>query len=142
MTVLEKRHRDTPSALVRAEPTDELLAAFLAGRSDCTRRAYSQDLDDFRRFLRARKVYDAATALLSRGHGEANRVALAWRASLQERRLQRGCHNQPPPGRPALSGTPCEDAGNRPLDAGSPEREGPNLTATHVALVVMVSVSS
>ena len=94
MTVLEKRHRDAPSALVRAEPADELLAAFLSGRSDCTRRAYSQDLDDFRRFLGARKVSDAATALLSRGHGEANRVALAWRANLQERRLQAATINR------------------------------------------------
>jgi integrase/recombinase XerC len=79
---------------VRAEPADELLAAFLAGRSDCTRRAYSQDLDDFRRFLGARKVSDAATALLSRGHGEANRVALAWKASLQERHLQAATINR------------------------------------------------
>src|SRR3990170_1667168 len=87
VTVLEKRHGDTPSTLVRAEPADELLAAFLAGRSDCTRRAYSQDLDDFRRFLGVGKVSDAATTLLSRGHGEANKVAFAWKASLQERRL-------------------------------------------------------
>ena len=94
MTVLEKRHKDTPSALVRAEPGHELLAAFLAGRSDCTRRAYSQDLDDFRRFLGARKVSDAATALLSRGHGEANRVALAWKANLVERGLQAATINR------------------------------------------------
>lgn len=94
MTVMEARRGGTANALVRAEPADELLAAFLAGRSDCTRRAYSQDLDDFRRFLGARKVSDAATTLLSRGHGEANRVALAWRASLQERRLQAATINR------------------------------------------------
>jgi len=43
MTLLVKRPRGTPDALVKAEPADELLAAFLSGRSECTRRAYSQD---------------------------------------------------------------------------------------------------
>ncbi len=94
MTVLVPRPRSTPNALVKAEPEEELLAAFLAGRSDCTRRAYGQDLDDFRRFLGARKVSDAAAALLSHGHGEANRVALAWKASLIERRLQAATINR------------------------------------------------
>jgi integrase/recombinase XerC len=94
VTVLEKGPRGTANALVRAEPADELLAAFLSGRSECTRRAYSQDLEDFRRFLGVDKVSEAATALLSRGHGEANRIALAWRASLQERRLQAATINR------------------------------------------------
>jgi len=94
VTVLEKRHRDTPSALVKAEPAEELLVAFLSGRSECTRRAYSQDLDDFRRFLGARKVSEAAHLLLSRGHGNANALALAWKANLQERRLQAATINR------------------------------------------------
>ncbi len=94
MTVLEKGPRGTANALVKAEPADELLVAFLSGRSECTRRAYSQDLEDFGRFLGVDKVSEAATALLSRGHGEANRVALAWKASLQERRLQAATINR------------------------------------------------
>ena len=88
MTLVVTRPRGAANALVKAEPADELLAAFLSGRSDCTRRAYNQDLDDFRRFLGVGKVSEAATLLLSRGHGNANVLALAWKASLQERRLQ------------------------------------------------------
>jgi integrase/recombinase XerC len=94
VTVLERSLRGTPSALVRAEPAGELLTAYLAGRSDCTRRAYTQDLDDFRRFLGVDKVSEAAHLLLSRGHGNANALALAWKASLQERRLQAATINR------------------------------------------------
>ena len=94
MTVVVTRPRGTPEALVKAEPADELLAAFLSGRSDCTRRAYSQDLDDFRRFLDLGRVSEAAHPLLSRGHGNANALALAWRANLQERHLQAATINR------------------------------------------------
>ena len=94
VTVMVERPRGKPEALVKAEPADELLAAFLSGRSDCTRRAYSQDLDDFRRFLGADIVSEAAHLLLSRGHGNANALALAWRANLQERRLQAATINR------------------------------------------------
>ena len=94
MTVLEKRPRGTANALVKAEPADGLLAAFLSGRSECTRRAYSQDLEDFGRFLGVNRVSEAATMLLSRGHGNANALALAWKASLQERRLQAATINR------------------------------------------------
>ncbi len=94
MTVLVPRPRSTPDALAKAEPGHELLAAFLSGRSDCTRRAYSQDLDDFRRFLGVGKVSGAAHLLLARGHGDANALALAWKANLQERRLQAATINR------------------------------------------------
>ena len=94
MTVLEKGPRGTANALVKAEPADELLAAFLSGRSECTRRSYSQDLEDFGRFLGVGKVSEAAHLLLSRGHGEANALALAWKANLQERRLQAATINR------------------------------------------------
>jgi len=94
MTVLATRPRGTVNALVNAGPGDELLTAFLSGRSDCTRRAYSQDLDDFRRFLGVGKVSEAAHLLLSRGHGNANAVALAWRANLRERGLQAATINR------------------------------------------------
>jgi integrase/recombinase XerC len=80
--------------LVRAEPAEELLAAFLSGRSECTRRAYSQDLDDFRRFLGVAKVSEAAHFLFSRGHGNANGLALAWKANLRERGLQAATINR------------------------------------------------
>jgi integrase/recombinase XerC len=94
MTVLVKRPRGTANALVEADPAEGLLAAFLSGRSDCTRRAYSQDLDDFQRFLGVGKVSEAAHLLLSRGHGDANALALAWRANLRERELQAATINR------------------------------------------------
>ncbi len=92
--MLVKTPRGTANALVKAEPADELLAAFLSGRSECTRRAYSQDLEDFGRFLGVDKVSEAAHLLLSRDHGNANALALAWKASLQERRLQAATINR------------------------------------------------
>ncbi len=92
--MLEKGPRGTANALVKAEPADELLVAFLSGRSECTRRAYGQDLEDFGRFLGVDKVSEAAHFLLSRGHGNANALALAWKASLQERRLQAATINR------------------------------------------------
>jgi integrase/recombinase XerC len=82
------------SSLLRTEPAGELLSAFLSGRNECTRRAYRQDLDDFSRFVGASKASEAATLLLSRGHGEANALALAWRANLHERRLQAATINR------------------------------------------------
>ena len=94
MTLVVTRPRGAANALIKAEPADELLAAFLSGRSDCTRRAYSQDLDDFRHFLGVGRVSEAAHLLLSRGHGNANALALAWRADLQERRLQAATINR------------------------------------------------
>ncbi len=92
--MLEKGPRGTANALVKTEPADELLAAFLSGRSECTRRAYSQDLEDFGRFLGVGKVSEAAHLLLSRDHGNANALALAWKANLQERRLQAATINR------------------------------------------------
>ena len=94
MTVLVKWPGGTTNALVEADPAEGLLIAFLSGRSDCTRRAYSQDLDDFRRFVGVGKVSEAAHLLLSRGHGNANALALAWRANLRERGLQAATINR------------------------------------------------
>jgi integrase/recombinase XerC len=94
MTMLVKRQGGADSGLVETEPAEGLLAAFLSGRSECTRRAYSQDLDDFRQFLGMDKVSEAARFLLSRSHGNANAVALAWKTNLQERGLQSATINR------------------------------------------------
>jgi integrase/recombinase XerC len=70
------------------QPTaSRLLEAFLAGRSPATLRTYRQGLEDFREWLRVDTVADAARELLGRGGGEANRLALAYRADLLERKL-------------------------------------------------------
>ena len=56
-----------------ATPGRRLLAAFLAGRSPATLRAYELDLDDFARFVRGPTADAAAALLLSRrrpGGGE------------------------------------------------------------------------
>jgi len=64
-----------------------LVAAFLAGRNARTMLAYSQDLEDFRRFVGADDVNAAAALLLGRGHGEGNAMALGYRSSLVDRGL-------------------------------------------------------
>lgn len=70
-----------------ASAAAQLLAAFLSGRSPETIRAYRQDLEDFRAFIGAGDMGAAAARLLGRGHGEANALALAYRARLLERGL-------------------------------------------------------
>lgn len=72
---------------VPGEPS--LVAAFLAGRSPRTLRAYSEDLRDFTAFagFPPDGLEAATSALLAAGQGEANRVGLAYRAHLLERGL-------------------------------------------------------
>jgi integrase/recombinase XerC len=60
---------------------------FFAGLNPNTLRTYRQALADFAAFLAAADGREAAGMLLSRGHGEANHLALAYRASLVSRDL-------------------------------------------------------
>jgi integrase/recombinase XerC len=79
----------SPLAL-SASPRDgaaRLVSAFLAGRNARTMQAYSKDLEDFRAFLGADDVAAAAAALLGGGHGEANALALTYKAHLTDRGL-------------------------------------------------------
>ena len=80
-----------PTSLVDAVPvaqpasrTADLIAAFFAGRSPSTIAAYRGDLDDFRAFVGADTVEAAAARLLGGTNGEANGLALAWRACMIE----------------------------------------------------------
>lgn len=66
---------------------DDLVNAFLSGRSEHTIRAYQRDLLDFSRFIGAKTAEQAAATLLSSGHGQANAVALAYRTHLVDRGL-------------------------------------------------------
>jgi integrase/recombinase XerC len=68
-------------------PDRRLIAAFLAGRSPQTLRAYSQDLGDFSAFLGVATPEAAAWLLLGQGQGEANGIGLAYRAQMLERGL-------------------------------------------------------
>lgn len=69
------------------EETAQLLATFYAVRSGQTLRAYRRDLEDFQRFLGAATPQDAVETLLSGGMGQANGLALRYRAHLLERGL-------------------------------------------------------
>ncbi len=65
-----------------------LVSAFLSGRNERTIRSYRGDLEGFREFVGAKTLDDAARLLLSRGNGEANGLALAYKADLLRRGLQ------------------------------------------------------
>jgi len=65
----------------------ELLEAWLAGRSPLTVEAYRRDLQDFTAYLGVDSPERATETLLGAGGGEANLVALRYRAALLERGL-------------------------------------------------------
>ena len=73
------------SATILTTATSALLAAFFSGRSPHTIAAYRADLDDFRAFVSAATVEAAAARVLRGTNGEANGLALAWRAHLAGR---------------------------------------------------------
>src|SRR5713226_1248790 len=64
-----------------------LLRAFLNGRKAETITAYRQDLEDFQAFIQAPSLEHAATLLLTRSPGEANALALDYKAHLMDRKL-------------------------------------------------------
>jgi len=84
----------TPAPVERANKAAALVASFLAGRNERTLRAYRNDLEDFRSYLKAGDVDEAARILLSRGHGEANALVLAYRADMVGRKLQAATVNR------------------------------------------------
>ena len=65
----------------------ELVDAFFADKSAQTQRAYRKDLQDFRTFLGADDITQAANTLLSQGNGNANYTALKYRQNMAERGL-------------------------------------------------------
>lgn len=77
---------NTQTAL-QVPTASRLVQVFLSGKSGRTLRAYSLDLQDFSDFVGADTVDQAASALMGRGHGGANELALAWRSDLLERGL-------------------------------------------------------
>jgi integrase/recombinase XerC len=71
-----------------------LVNAFFAGRNARTVAAYRQDLECFRLFAGADTLTAAAERLLSQGQGEANALALAYKAELVERKLSAATINR------------------------------------------------
>lgn len=77
-----------PGPLLVHRPTaSRLVEVFLSGKSQRTLRAYALDLRDFAAFVGSLSIEAAAEALLGRGHGAANELALSWRSNLLERGL-------------------------------------------------------
>ena len=65
----------------------DLIESFLSGRNPRTLQAYSDDLQDFARFIGAQDIDEASQQLLAQGHGGANSMALSYRAHLIGRGL-------------------------------------------------------
>jgi integrase/recombinase XerC len=81
----------TPAAPVLfAAPRRILIEAFLKGRNLRTLEAYRADVADFCRFIGvdSEDIDGAARVLLERSHGEANGLALAYRAQLVDKGLR------------------------------------------------------
>ena len=80
-----------PPTGLAAESLARLVADFFAGLNPNTLKTYRQGLADFAEFIGAGTGPDnlerAAAALLAHGHGEANHLALAYRANMVERDL-------------------------------------------------------
>jgi len=79
--------RDLVAGALAGRPLDagDVVAAFLAGRSPETLRAYDADLRDYARFLGLTDPKTAVSALLAAGHGNANLMVLSYRAWLADR---------------------------------------------------------
>lgn len=82
------------SALPFRIDREGLIAAFLAGRNERTLLAYRRDLEDFQTFVGAASVSEAGDRLIRASHGEANAVALAYRAGMAGRGLSAATVNR------------------------------------------------
>lgn len=78
---------ELPAVASAGRAQERLLDAFLAGRSVHTMHAYRRDVADFATFLGVPGADLAAQVLVSRAHGDANAIALAYRAHMRERGL-------------------------------------------------------
>jgi integrase/recombinase XerC len=72
---------------VPALTSADVLTSWMEGRNQKTLEAYMFDLKDFARFIDAKTEATAVEALLTAGHGGANRIALAYRAHMKARGL-------------------------------------------------------
>ncbi len=64
-----------------------LVAAFFQGRNPGTVKAYRRDLSDFREFLGAASLEEAARLLLGKDQGQANALCFSYKAKLLEEEL-------------------------------------------------------
>lgn len=85
---LEKRTPTTPA--IQAD----LLRDFFSGMNPKTVRAYTQGLEDFRAFIGAEDLNDAALKLFGNGQGAANGIVLKYKADLISRKFSPSTINQ------------------------------------------------
>jgi integrase/recombinase XerC len=85
---------DPKANLVLNSAAARLLRAFLNGRKPETIAAYRQDLEDFQAFIQAPSIEQAVSLLLARGPGEANALALDYKAHLMGRQLSANTINR------------------------------------------------
>lgn len=88
----------TSTALAANTPSSvgvtELLRAFLGSKSPSTLAAYTQDLSDFRAFLKFRSTEQAVELLLRQSPGKANLTVLRFRAHLVRRKFSPSAVNR------------------------------------------------
>lgn len=85
---LVPHHASSPSLAAPPDPTPaDLLAAFFARRSLRTIEAYASDLRDFALHVGGGQPADVVDWLCRLSGPQANRIALAWRTAMVERRL-------------------------------------------------------
>jgi integrase/recombinase XerC len=65
----------------------DIIATWLRGRGPCTLRAYQADVENFAGFVGCPDANSAAQHLISNGPGHANRLVLAYRATMLEHKL-------------------------------------------------------
>lgn len=63
---------------------EELLGAFLSSKKEKTLRAYRQDLQSFCEFANVGSFEEAASMLMSQGHGKANLLGIKYKDYLQQ----------------------------------------------------------
>jgi integrase/recombinase XerC len=73
---------------------ERLVQAFLEGRKGTTTEAYTRDLTEFRDFLGLATLEQVSAFLCSQSLGDANSIALEYRASLKERGYQSNTINR------------------------------------------------
>jgi integrase/recombinase XerC len=84
----------TALALDNISGEERLLRAFLSGKKAKTLEAYAKDLQDFALFVGRPSPGAAGDYLVRLTHGEANEVALAYRAELERRGLTHATINR------------------------------------------------
>jgi integrase/recombinase XerC len=76
-----------PKASLSLPDMGQLVSAFLDGRSEHTRRMYTQDLEDFKTFIKKDSLTTTASYFLKLPQGEANLLAMNYQTSLKKREL-------------------------------------------------------